>query len=115
MSSSAEGALLDQQRPSEAMAEDIPTALRSLPPALVGDQQLPPSAATADARPKTTEDTQPGHEGSPSAQDPLAGQPERPLNVTDALTYLDNVKVQFHDRPDVYNRFLDIMKDFKSQ
>ncbi|KAK5992487.1 Transcriptional regulatory protein SIN3 [Cladobotryum mycophilum] len=34
---------------------------------------------------------------------------------TDALTYLDQVKVQFHDQPDVYNRFLDIMKDFKSQ
>ena len=39
----------------------------------------------------------------------------RPLNVTDALSYLDAVKVQFHDKPDVYNNFLDIMKDFKSQ
>jgi paired amphipathic helix protein Sin3a len=35
--------------------------------------------------------------------------------VTDALSYLDAVKVQFHDKPDVYNHFLDIMKDFKSQ
>lgn len=39
----------------------------------------------------------------------------RPLNVTDALSYLDAVKVQFYDKPDVYNHFLDIMKDFKSQ
>lgn len=39
----------------------------------------------------------------------------RPLNVRDALTYLDQVKVQFSSRPDVYNQFLDIMKDFKSQ
>ncbi|KAF8665510.1 hypothetical protein AX16_000524 [Volvariella volvacea WC 439] len=39
----------------------------------------------------------------------------RPLNVTDALTYLDSVKVQFSDKPEVYNHFLDIMKDFKSQ
>jgi paired amphipathic helix protein Sin3a len=39
----------------------------------------------------------------------------RPLNVTDALSYLDAVKHQFQDKPDVYNRFLDIMKDFKSQ
>lgn len=39
----------------------------------------------------------------------------RPLNVRDALTYLDQVKVQFSSQPDVYNRFLDIMKDFKSQ
>ncbi|KAH8101975.1 hypothetical protein BXZ70DRAFT_932719 [Cristinia sonorae] len=41
--------------------------------------------------------------------------PERPLNVTDALSYLDSVKSQFQDHPDVYNKFLDIMKDFKSQ
>ena len=40
---------------------------------------------------------------------------ERQLNVTDALSYLDAVKVQFQDQPDVYNQFLDIMKDFKSQ
>lgn len=33
----------------------------------------------------------------------------------DALSYLDQVKVQFAEQPDVYNRFLDIMKDFKSQ
>lgn len=40
---------------------------------------------------------------------------ERPLNVTDALTYLDSVKMKFQTNPEVYNRFLDIMKDFKSQ
>jgi hypothetical protein len=43
------------------------------------------------------------------------GAIDRQLNVTDALSYLDAVKVQFQDRPDVYNVFLDIMKDFKSQ
>lgn len=48
---------------------------------------------------------------SPSSQ----GGGYRPLNVRDALTYLDQVKVRFSDQPDVYNRFLDIMKDFKSQ
>lgn len=36
------------------------------------------------------------------------------LSTQDALSYLDQVKVQFADHPDVYNRFLDIMKDFKS-
>lgn len=39
----------------------------------------------------------------------------RPLNVKDALSYLDQVKVQFYCQADVYNNFLDIMKDFKSQ
>ncbi len=43
------------------------------------------------------------------------GTSYRPLNVKDALSYLDQVKVQFHEQPDVYNKFLDIMKDFKSQ
>jgi hypothetical protein len=40
---------------------------------------------------------------------------EKTLNVSDALSYLDAVKHQFGDRPDVYNMFLDIMKDFKGQ
>lgn len=39
----------------------------------------------------------------------------RPLNVKDALSYLDQVKIQFFNQADVYNNFLDIMKDFKSQ
>ena len=37
------------------------------------------------------------------------------LNVKDALSYLDQVKQKFADQPEVYNRFLDIMKEFKSQ
>ncbi|KAI5200141.1 hypothetical protein E4T39_05880 [Aureobasidium subglaciale] len=65
-----------------------------------------------------------------SAQPANVGQGQQPiLNVgshvfasamhtadrpQDALSYLDQVKVQFVDHPDVYNRFLDIMKDFKS-
>lgn len=44
---------------------------------------------------------------------PLSQQQQPILN--DALSYLDQVKVQFQAEPDVYNRFLDIMKDFKSQ
>jgi len=39
----------------------------------------------------------------------------RLMLTQDALSYLDQVKVRFVDQPDVYNRFLDIMKDFKSQ
>ena len=48
-------------------------------------------------------------------QVPRSPDSNRPLNVTDALSYLDAVKMQFQDKPDVYNHFLDIMKDFKSQ
>ncbi|VDB87835.1 unnamed protein product [Peniophora sp. CBMAI 1063] len=39
---------------------------------------------------------------------------DRQLNVSDALGYLDAVKQVFAQRTDVYNVFLDIMKDFKS-
>ncbi|KAF8910078.1 hypothetical protein CPB84DRAFT_1673093 [Gymnopilus junonius] len=58
-------------------------------------------------RPDPNGSSSPGHQRSPEAA--------RPLNVTDALSYLDAVKNQFQDNPDVYNQFLDIMKDFKSQ
>ncbi|KAF2858742.1 hypothetical protein K470DRAFT_300639 [Piedraia hortae CBS 480.64] len=45
---------------------------------------------------------------------PMApGGSQQPI-LNDALSYLDQVKVQFADHPDVYNQFLDIMKDFKS-
>ena len=37
------------------------------------------------------------------------------LKVEDALSYLDQVKMQFNDQPQVYNQFLDIMKEFKTQ
>ncbi|KAG8920395.1 hypothetical protein FRC01_000789 [Tulasnella sp. 417] len=39
----------------------------------------------------------------------------RRLDVTDALSYLDMVKTQFQGEPEVYNQFLDLMKDFKNQ
>lgn len=45
----------------------------------------------------------------------MADTAVRPLNVTDALTYLDLVKNRFRERPEVYNQFLDVMKEFKGQ
>lgn len=39
----------------------------------------------------------------------------RPLDIKDALSYLDQVKEQFKDSPEIYNQFLDIMKEFKYQ
>lgn len=49
------------------------------------------------------------------AQAEAAQEGARTLNVHDALSYLDAVKMQFFERPDVYNNFLDTMKDFKAQ
>jgi len=39
----------------------------------------------------------------------------RELKVEDALLYLDQVKMAFGDKPEIYNKFLDIMKNFKAQ
>lgn len=50
--------------------------------------------------------------GGPTA----AGQEKfQRLKVEDALSYLDQVKYKFGNQPQVYNDFLDIMKEFKSQ
>ena len=40
---------------------------------------------------------------------------DRPLNVKGALIYLDAVEVKFQEQPDVYNHFLDILKEFKNE
>jgi hypothetical protein len=69
------------------------------------------SAPFRGGSPLFSENVQPGRNIDVPGNAPL----DRPLNVTDALSYLDAVKVQFQEQPDVYNHFLDIMKDFKSQ
>jgi histone deacetylase complex regulatory component SIN3 len=65
---------------------------------------------TVNASP-TSADAAPAPFSDPQNHTPL----DRPLNVTDALSYLDAVKTKFQDQPNVYNHFLDIMKEFKSQ
>jgi paired amphipathic helix protein Sin3a len=37
------------------------------------------------------------------------------LTTNDALTYLREVKNRFADKKDVYDTFLEIMKEFKAQ
>lgn len=91
-------------------SEGLPSPPPPSDPGATDSAQMPartPKPPTP--RPRTAGDSSdPYHPQKPT-------DPNRPLNVTDALTYLDAVKIQFHDRPDVYNNFLDIMKDFKSE
>ncbi|KAI5626266.1 paired amphipathic helix protein Sin3a isoform X2 [Silurus asotus] len=57
-----------------------------------------------------------GHSHVPPASVPTPDQQQsRRLRVEDALSYLDQVKFQSRDQPQVYNDFLDIMKEFKSR
>lgn len=135
-----EGEMVEEQQPgrakragSEVLEPAITAKEESTPPAaeklveVKRDVSMPPaqrnaeSAPTQSPTPMVLESSAPSANGVPSNMrlPPLSyleGQPqERQLNVTDALSYLDAVKVQFQDQPDVYNQFLDIMKDFKSQ
>lgn len=51
-----------------------------------------------------------------NANNPAAMHPSgRELKVEDALLYLDQVKLEFGERPRIYNEFLEIMKNFKAQ
>ncbi|GFO40615.1 paired amphipathic helix protein sin3a [Plakobranchus ocellatus] len=71
--------------------------------------------------------TAPGHPPNIPVNQPLTSAPMsgggqqqqqqqfQRLKVEDALSYLDQVKLQFGNQPQVYNDFLDIMKEFKSQ
>ena len=53
--------------------------------------------------------------GSSGSSASVASSQFQRLKVEDALSYLDQVKLQFGNQPQVYNDFLDIMKEFKSQ
>jgi paired amphipathic helix protein Sin3a len=100
---------------------------------------LPPPGAPHMAAPISQQSQQPPSQGFPQLPPPPGAQimpgqapqpilppfgqpaqPAQPLNPTqqpilnDALSYLDQVKNQFQAHPDVYNKFLDIMKEFKS-
>ncbi len=54
------------------------------------------------------------HRGSMASVGPLMPGQGR-LTTSDALSYLRNVKVKFADRKDIYDTFLEIMKEFKAQ
>ncbi|KAG8940798.1 Transcriptional regulatory protein sin3 [Tulasnella sp. 424] len=85
---------------------------------LIPDPDTPaiPGPPTAESMPG--QDLAPGTPGPAPGDQSGASSPSgayRPLNVKDALSYLEMIKIKFQERPDVYNQFLDIMKDFKSQ
>jgi len=50
----------------------------------------------------------------PPPNQPMQDSYRGELKVKDALDYLDKVKLEFGDRPRIYNEFLDIMKNFKA-
>ncbi|KAJ8963093.1 hypothetical protein NQ318_018557 [Aromia moschata] len=99
------------------------------PPAPVSYGAMPTAAAPHTVKPQVMPLSVSGHSqlrtagGSPpgaNLQDPPQQQQSpsnnfQRLKVEDALSYLDLVKFKFGSKPQVYNDFLDIMKEFKSQ
>jgi histone deacetylase complex regulatory component SIN3 len=50
----------------------------------------------------------------PPTPQPGGQYPQQKVALTDAFSYLDRVKTEFADQPEVYNRFLQVMREFKS-
>lgn len=118
-----------EDTPTAAEIEGTAVETRAIkeqtPPAIAEEnlsihELIPASTAQPATLPMVLDETPPvagpsQPSGRPSPVDPQSYAPlDRPLNVTDALSYLDAVKVQFQDQPNVYNHFLDIMKEFKN-
>lgn len=55
-----------------------------------------------------------GYHGSAQQPPPPAAPVPPKMELHDAFAYLDRVKAEFADQPDVYNRFLQIMREFKA-
>jgi len=114
-------ALAKEESLDEARIPDEQTAPMSAQDPLSTSEPIPPVMRELETPSTAVDDVPMSHEPPPVQEgsnpvDPQAyASLDRPLNVTDALSYLDAVKVQFQDQPDVYNRFLDIMKEFKNE
>ncbi|KAJ8707258.1 hypothetical protein PYW08_011392 [Mythimna loreyi] len=91
----------------------VPQRLKALPPQQPSLSALPAALGRQSPAPAPLA-TPPGVGPGVAAQQQAAGQFQR-LKVEDALSYLDQVKYKFNTQPQVYNDFLDIMKEFKSQ
>jgi len=133
------------QQPPESASEMSSTQPEAIPAAAAGSPEASSAAAEApQSSPMAVDSPEkdgpspapqsatppPGppqpHDPPPLPQHPAAAPPQQPpaapvdrgmreLRVEDALLYLDHVKMEFKDRPQIYNQFLAIMKNFKSQ
>lgn len=106
--------------PFPLASSGFPVTAPVLPPSSTARHLLPPSVTQ-----QQQQQQQPAHwvlgSNSDTPMQQLQQQQQQNsvqfqrLKVEDALSYLDKVKAQFGGQPQVYNDFLDIMKEFKSQ
>lgn len=91
--------------PAPGLKPPGPTTLEMLP------GQVPAAAAAVVPGPPPP---QPPNPAAPATA-PAPARSFRQDKFENALDFLDQVKIQFARHPRVYNQFLDIMKDFKTQ
>lgn len=93
----------------------------AFPPPQAPSSQAPPVAASSNGGAGVGSNglkdpgSGPGNGPSTGSGNPSPMGGIRELRVEDALLYLDQVKMEFKDRPQIYNQFLAIMKNFKTQ
>ena len=119
MNPSIDPSLQNVALPPSSTDATVPEPAQPIPPSprppIDNQNTLAPTPTAPAPQPPLTVEKQANADAPQLALENQNGAADRQLNVTDALSYLDAVKIQFNDRPDVYNVFLDIMKDFKSQ
>lgn len=77
-------------------------------------EQEQPQPQQEEQQQKSKQQPQQQQQEQQQSQPPPPPQ-QKHLKVEDALAYLEKVKRQFSDQQNVYNQFLDVMKDFKAQ
>ncbi|XP_076267862.1 SIN3 transcription regulator family member A [Rhynchophorus ferrugineus] len=109
--------VLSEGMQSGLYSPSAPTVYSAMPVVAAPHSGKPQSiaiSATSHNAMRTTGSSPPS---APSQEPPQQQSPSnfQRLKVEDALSYLDLVKFKFGTKPQVYNDFLDIMKEFKSQ
>ncbi|KFY42798.1 hypothetical protein V494_02228 [Pseudogymnoascus sp. VKM F-4513 (FW-928)] len=94
------------------MAPDMPRQIQTPSLNTLKESSEPVATSTMKMGPSQS----PGGVAHPAPPDgaPALGQ-ERPVTMTEAVSYLHQVKAHFVDQPDIYNTFIYFLKDFESQ
>lgn len=108
-----------KQEPSPPLVKEPPseeptpiaTPTPIAPSAPLANGTNTPKVAPDAAQPKTILSRE--QSGTPVSETSNSTTSSR-INKNDALNYLDQVKTQFQGQPEVYNKFLEIMKEFKA-
>ncbi|OBT54822.1 hypothetical protein VE04_05022, partial [Pseudogymnoascus sp. 24MN13] len=95
------------------MAPEMALQMRTPPPNTPKESSEPVATSTMKMG-SSQSPTGVAHPARPDQGAPALGQ-ERQVTLSEALSYLDQVKAQFVDQPDIYNTFIYLLKGYKSR